>query len=144
MLTHLTTIISDSKTQQRVNRANLLGHLLRRDLSYLLVITLLLLSAVSFSTEKIPNFKPDCETTSVQKSTKASPVAVIRSHSLSKTKNNTSVIVTPLALSTPRIPVIELFSLPVASRAPPIIFCTSVFGSMFLKSYVRRQFKVHV
>lgn len=122
MLTSLTTIISDSKTQQRVIRANLLGHLLRRDLSYLLVITLLLLSAVSFSTEKIPNFKPDCETTSIQKSTKASPVAVIRSPSLSKTKNNTSIIATPLALSAPCIPVIELFSLPVASRAPPVIF----------------------
>jgi len=119
MLTPHTNLSGHSVRLPQAGHYNLVGHLLRRDLSYLLVITLLLLSAISFSTEKIPNFKPDCETTSVQKSTKASPVAVVRSPSVSKTKNNTSSPAIRFISSAPTVPVIELFSLPVASRAPP-------------------------
>ncbi|MDD2310068.1 MAG: hypothetical protein PHH91_10850 [Desulfuromonadaceae bacterium] len=120
MLTPHTTIISDNKTQPRAGRANLIGRMLRRDLSCLLVITLLLLSAISFSTEKIPNFKPDCETTSIQKSTSASPVAVVRCPTIPTAKKNSVSPAICLALTAPMAPVIELFYLPVASRAPPV------------------------
>jgi len=39
--------------------------LVRNELSYMLILLLLLLSPVSFSSEKIPDFTPDCSVTSL-------------------------------------------------------------------------------
>lgn len=59
----------------------LLRHFLQRDLSRLLIVIVLFLSPLTFSTEKIPNFQPDCAT-SISAQAPASAictVAMIRS-----------------------------------------------------------------
>jgi hypothetical protein len=125
MLTPHTTIISDSKTQPRVNRANLVGRMLRRDLSCLLVITLLLLSAISFSTEKIPNFKPDCETHQTQKENNRTTVAIIRISPKSTTITHTQTIYLYIQAVT-QTPTQELFCFSSPSRAPPVLTIQNV------------------
>lgn len=42
-----------------------------------LILTLFLLSAITFSTESIPNFQPDCEVSQSRKSTIANTIKII-------------------------------------------------------------------
>jgi hypothetical protein len=120
MCTPHTTIIPDNKTQPRVNRTNLIGRMLRRDLSCLLVITLLLLSAISFSTEKIPNFKPDCETHQTANENNRATVAIVHIPTTSTATIHTQTIHLYTRTAT-QTPTKKTFCFSSPSRAPPVL-----------------------
>jgi len=88
-------------------------------------MALLLVSAITFSTNDIPNFKPDCKTTSVQKKPSAATVAVVRCPSVVTIENKTSFALTCPAVPAPVTPPVETFHLANTSRAPPEFFITS-------------------
>jgi len=115
-----TTISDCSVPPSRAGCANLIGRLLRRDLSYLLVITLLLLSAISFSTDKIPNFKPDCETHQTPKEKNRTTVAIVRISPKSTTIIHTQAIHLYTQTVT-QTPTKKIFYFPSPSRAPPVL-----------------------
>jgi hypothetical protein len=100
-------------------RMDLIGRTLRRELSCLLVMALLLVSAITFSTNEIPNFRPDCKTASVQKIPSTSTVAVARCLSAATAENDTSSA--PIVPTIPAhvTPPADSFSLANTSRAPP-------------------------
>ncbi|MDD2366820.1 MAG: hypothetical protein PHN84_11705 [Desulfuromonadaceae bacterium] len=92
---------------------------LRRDMSCLLVFTLLLLSAITFSTENIPNFTPDCETSQVNEVKKqvAAEISII------PIKRTASA---PFAIKEYFLAVVQtsknrICFFPPPSRAPPIV-----------------------
>lgn len=119
MSTSHPTISHTSGPSPLMGRANLIGRHLRRDLSFLLVFTLLLLSAITFSTEKIPNFKPDCQTHQAPKEKNRTTVAVVRTSPRSTTITPRQTIQEHPHSATPT-PVQEIFSFPASSRAPPL------------------------
>jgi hypothetical protein len=113
------TTLSVFVPSPRTGRAALIGHNLRRELSCLLVLTLLLLSAVTFSTDKIPNFNPDCKTHSALKIKSASAVAVVSCLSESSVVDTSPTVVCP-TFSASVTPLVEWFSLATSSRGPPV------------------------
>jgi hypothetical protein len=94
--------------------------LLLRYLARILILSLFLLSAITFSTEAVPNFQPDCEVSSTRKAAMVSAVKIVLPRSLLPLRR-------PKML-TPRY-ILPLLPLPPAktaryippSRAPPAL-----------------------
>lgn len=101
----------------------MIGKHLRRELSCLLVLTLLLLSAITFSTDKIPNFKPDCKTHSALKIKSAAAVAVATCLSEPCLDTISPADASP-TISAPVSSPVEWFSLTTSSRGPPVSLLT--------------------
>jgi hypothetical protein len=84
---------------------------LLRYLARTLILALFLLSAITFSTEAIPNFQPDCEVSSARKATMVSTIKIVLPRTLLPLRR--------LKASTPRY-VLPPFILPSTKTAPYI------------------------
>lgn len=84
-----------------------------------LILALFLLSAITFSTETIPNFQPDCEVSSARKATTVSTIKIVQPcllQPLRQERAQPPSDVSPSPLLPP--PRIARFTTP--SRAPPV------------------------
>lgn len=100
-------------------RSDLIVRLLRRDLSCLLIMTLMLLSAITFSTKNIPDFNPACRTINTLKVSDRTAVTFeCRVRSVAAPVSPPKVQV--FRLLPPAPPVLKLICFPSPSRSPPV------------------------
>lgn len=95
-----------------------LGNRPFRRLSQALIILLLLIAPVSYSTDTIPNFKPDCETFSPLREKTTKNVAVARRSGSSPSRLSHEIII-PFSLLFSSTPPQSNFQLSNRGRAPP-------------------------
>ena len=95
---------------------------MRRLLSQILIIILLLLGPITFTTANIPNFQPDCETGSSQRIKATIRVAV--SDQPQRSTPNTRAAIAPQEIipATIHPPHSNLFFPSCYSRPPPLSF----------------------
>ena len=91
---------------------------MRRHLSQTVIIILMILSPLSFSTDKIPNFAPECEVRLIFGEKSGVAVAAIRSLNPSLLCIATGSV-TRYAVSPPPYPHMDSLRIPPGSRAPP-------------------------
>lgn len=95
-----------------------LGNRPLRRLSQALIILLLLIAPVSYSTDKIPNFKPDCESSSPLREKTTKKVAVARRSGSASPRLSHELII-PFSLLFCSTPPQNNFQLSNRGRAPP-------------------------
>jgi hypothetical protein len=91
---------------------------MRRQLSQLLILLLMLLSPLTFSTDKVPNFTPDGEACASFRAKAAQTAAVVRSAPTQRPPRARQAV-TRYAAPAPRTPRITSFAIPLRGRAPP-------------------------
>lgn len=91
---------------------------MRRQLSKLLIVTLMLISPLSFSTDKVPNFAPECEVSLSHRQIAGSDIAVVCCPGRCAPRLATDSA-ERYAVSPPFIPHIDHFRVLYCSRAPP-------------------------
>lgn len=83
-----------------------------------LILTLFFLSAITFSTETIPNFQPDCEVASARKATTVSTIKIILPRILQPLRRERAL--PPSYVSPPPVlPPSRIARFTTPSRAPP-------------------------
>lgn len=91
---------------------------MRRQLSQLLILIVMLLSPLTFSTDKVPNFTPDGEACSSFRVKSEQAVTVPRITPSSKAPSALQTV-TRYTTSDPRTPRIASVAIPLRGRAPP-------------------------
>lgn len=92
---------------------------MRRYLSQSLILILALLSPLTFSTDKVPNFTPDCEIQFTQ-GTKSSRIVIVRRCPVSPKAAVAGTATTRYIVSPPSTPHTSSLCIPSSSRAPPL------------------------
>jgi len=93
---------------------------MRRHLSQTLILIVMLLSPLTFSTNKVPNFAPDCEIQAACREKTSQATAAIRSTAKPPWRHHAAPAVMRFALSPPTTPHAESLRIPSSSRAPPL------------------------
>jgi hypothetical protein len=91
---------------------------LRRILSHSLITILLFLSPMTFSTDKVPNFQPDCETHNSLKEKSRTALAVVR-NIVSEIPAVSEIQAAPSFILSSVFPLTGTPSFSSSSRAPP-------------------------
>jgi hypothetical protein len=91
---------------------------MRRQLSQMLILIVMLLSPLTFSTDKVPNFVPDGETCSSFR-VKSEQIATVARITPSPKASRTQQAVSRYTTADPRTPHIASIAIPLRGRAPP-------------------------
>ena len=84
-----------------------------------LILALFLLSAITFSTETIPNFQPDCEVSSARKATTVSTIKIVQPCLLPPLRQERAQPPSDVSPS-PLLPPSRIARFTAPSRAPPV------------------------
>jgi len=91
---------------------------MRKQLSHALIAILVLICPLTFSTDRVPDFKPACDVQSVH-GEKAAAVVAVRRSSRNARPHFSREIVNQQFIASPSISPLNWFGLPSYGRAPP-------------------------